>query len=92
MLEIVLSRLKTQINTHCAKFLQNQWFFTLSPNTGGFAYSPHKCGGFLELTPPWETLPPQPLALGEDWNRDREFVARIPNPISILLVQVVLML
>jgi hypothetical protein len=27
-------------------------FFAISPNSDGFAYFPHKCGGFLELTLP----------------------------------------
>jgi hypothetical protein len=50
MSEIVLSRLKTRISAHCNEFSQNWWFFAISPNVGGFAYFPHKCGGFLELT------------------------------------------
>jgi hypothetical protein len=50
MSEIVLSRLKTRISAHCNKFLQDRWFFAISPNSGGFAYFPRKCGSFLELT------------------------------------------
>jgi hypothetical protein len=50
MSEIVLSRLKMQISAHCNEFSQNWWFFAISRNSGGFAYFPHKCGGFLELT------------------------------------------
>jgi hypothetical protein len=50
MSEIVFSRLKTRISAHCNEFSQNRWFFTISRNSGGFAYFPHKCGGFLELT------------------------------------------
>jgi hypothetical protein len=52
-LEIVLSRLKTRISAHCNEFSQNRCFFAISPNSGGFAYFPHKCGDFLELTPPF---------------------------------------
>jgi hypothetical protein len=50
MLEIVFSRLKTWISAYCNEFLQNWWFFVISRNSGGFAYFPHKCDGFLELT------------------------------------------
>jgi hypothetical protein len=48
--EIVLTQLKARISTHCNEFSQNRWFFAILPNSGGFKYFPHKCGGFLELT------------------------------------------
>jgi hypothetical protein len=46
----VLSRLKTRISAYWNEFTQNRWFFAILRNTGGFAYFPHKYGGFLELT------------------------------------------
>jgi hypothetical protein len=40
---------QTRISAHCNEFSQSRWFFAISRNSGGFAYFPHKCGGFLEL-------------------------------------------
>jgi hypothetical protein len=51
MSEIVLSRLKFKISAYGNEFAQNQWFFTILPNTSYFAYFKQKCGGLLELTP-----------------------------------------
>jgi hypothetical protein len=48
--EIVLIGFNSTISAYWNEFAQNRWIFTISRNTGGFAYFPHKCGGFLELT------------------------------------------
>jgi hypothetical protein len=49
--EIVLVGFNSTINAYWNEFAQNRWIFAISRNTGGFAYFPHKYGGFLELTP-----------------------------------------
>jgi hypothetical protein len=45
----VLTSLNFIISAHCNEFSQNRWFFAISPNSGGFAYFPHKCGGFFGI-------------------------------------------
>jgi hypothetical protein len=55
MSEIVLSRLKTKISAHCNESPQNRWIFTISPNTGGYKYFPHKCGGFFGINSSFDT-------------------------------------
>jgi hypothetical protein len=50
MSEIVLTGVNQTISADWNQFAQYQWFFAISSNSGGFAYFPHKCGGFLELT------------------------------------------
>jgi hypothetical protein len=46
-----LTWLNSKINTHWNESPQNWWIFVILPNTSGSKYFPHKCGGFLELTP-----------------------------------------
>jgi hypothetical protein len=48
--EIMLIHLSSTISAYWNKFVQNRWFFAISPNTGCFANFRRKCGGFLELT------------------------------------------
>jgi hypothetical protein len=48
--EIVFVKFNSRINAHWNEFAQNRWIFAISRNIDGFAYFPHKCGGFLKLT------------------------------------------
>jgi hypothetical protein len=50
MSEILLIRLNQTISAHWNQFAQKLSFLAISPNSGGFAYFLHKCGGILELT------------------------------------------
>jgi hypothetical protein len=49
LLEIVLVSLNRTISAHWNEFVQNQWFFVISPNTDGSKYFPRKCGGFFGI-------------------------------------------
>jgi hypothetical protein len=52
----VLTSLNFTSSAHWNESPQNWWIFAISPNTGGSKYFPHKCGGFLKLTPGGDVL------------------------------------